>query len=188
MKRMISWASLFIAFFSWMNVLMYLSGSLNLSEAKVIQYSVGAVLSTILTTALSPRTCVYDLTRYFLLGVLTWAACHTSHRIAWGIIGLAVLLLPSVMRDFRKYGRAGTGLSVMPLFALCAMVTNLVGWLVIGGVVLLLISVPGTIGQEKDRDVYKSCDPFYNAEHFILWFSLYKLILETRSSVIRSRS
>ena len=106
-RKLLSWAFLFVAFFCWIYTLMWVYMlSEEVGSFYVIASFLWGVLSTFFTTLLSPRSAVYDLVRYFMLFCLAWIAYHVNVWVMLAIIGVALLLLPSVITDFKGEGTA----------------------------------------------------------------------------------
>lgn len=100
----LSWILLFVSFGLLYGALgMMQNEERNPTEPVVCVFT--AIPIALLSTGLSPREPVYDIVRYFLMGVLAVNAHEASTRIMWTIIVIAVLFIPSVVDDFRGKGK-----------------------------------------------------------------------------------
>ena len=104
MGKLTSWASLFVAFGCWFYTLMWFQTDRSWGSIYMICAVLWGVMTSMLTTLLSPRKPIYDIIRYFLMAVLVWIGYHVHIGIVIGITILALLFLPSVIVDFKGGG------------------------------------------------------------------------------------
>lgn len=103
--KLLSWVLLFVAFWFWIYAFVSADTPGENPTATVV-YILSGIWTTFFTTYFAPRTPVYDLVRYFMIAVLMWMAYNVSIKVMWGLLALAVVLLPSVIVDFKGEGEA----------------------------------------------------------------------------------
>lgn len=102
--RLSSYVLLGVSFLCWVYVLMFFTGDTSYGQIYMILAALNGVWTAVVSTILSPRRVGYDLIRYFMLACLAWIAAHISLAVLGGIVVLSLLLLPSVVADFKGTG------------------------------------------------------------------------------------
>jgi Na+/melibiose symporter-like transporter len=109
MGKFLSWVFMIAAFLCWRYVILWYDGDANDGQIYVFLIAMNAIITTFLTTFLSPRELFYDVVRYGLLIVLALMGFFVGHdngiTAGWIAMGLSIAVIvfvtPSVSADIK---------------------------------------------------------------------------------------